>query len=136
MEKRYKGDINIQYIFYPLDMSCNDAIKRPIMQYSCQAAYLATCLEKDFVKVHDDIFANQANLNSKWINNYAKKRGVEECLKDPKTKEKVVSVIELSRPFNVTSTPTMLINGAKIAGVIPPNQLFLLLDGVLGKEKK
>lgn len=135
MEKRYQGDINIQYIFYPLDISCNRAIQRPIMQHSCQAAYLATCLEEDFLKVHNDIFANQSNLSSKWIQDYAKKRGVEECLKDPKTKEKVVNVIELSRPFNVTSTPTMLINGAKIAGVIPPDQLFLLLDGILEKEK-
>lgn len=135
IEKRYRGDINIQYIFYPLDISCNSAIQRPIMQHSCQAAYLATCLKEDFLQVHDDIYKNQSNLSSKWIQDYAKKRGVEECLKDPATKEKVVDVIELSRPFNITSTPTMLINGAKIAGVIPPNQLFLLLDGLLAQEK-
>lgn len=135
LEKRYQGDINIQYIFYPLDISCNSAIQRPMMQHSCQAAYLASCLDDDFVQVHDDIFANQNNLSTQWIENYAKKRGVEECLKDPKTKERVVNVIELSRAFNITSTPTMLINGAKIAGVIPPNQLFLLLDGILKKTK-
>lgn len=136
MEKRYRGKINIQYMFYPLDHNCNDAIERPIMPLSCQAAYLTTCMGPEkFVKVHDDIFANQQGLTMEWIRNYAKRNGVEECLADPATKASVVDIINLSKPFNITSTPTMLINGAKIVGVVPANQLFIIFDELLKRSK-
>lgn len=136
MEKRYSGKINIQYIFYPLDHNCNEAIERPIMPLSCQAAYLTTCMgPENFVPVHDDIFGNQQNLSMEWIRNYAKRNGVEECLADPATKAKVVELINLSRPFNISSTPTMLINGAKIVGVVPANQLFIIFDELLKRAE-
>lgn len=136
MEKRYRGKINIQYMFYPLDHNCNDAIERPIMPLSCQAAYLTTCLGPEkFLKAHDDIFANQQSLSLDWIKSYARRNGVEECLAAPETKAKVVEIINQSRPFNITSTPTMLVNGAKIVGVVPANQLFIIFDEILKREK-
>ncbi|OUR96235.1 hypothetical protein A9Q84_07710 [Halobacteriovorax marinus] len=133
--KKYAGKINIQYMFYPLDHNCNPSMKRPLHIFACHAAYIAACLPGKFAKVHDDIFNNQAQLSGEWLNNYAKKEGVTECMNDPKTKKKVQDIIALSSSFNIRSTPTMLVNGVKIEGVLPLNQLYIIFDDILKKAK-
>ncbi|MDD0851471.1 vitamin K epoxide reductase family protein [Halobacteriovorax sp. GB3] len=134
--KKYQGKINIQYVFYPLDMDCNPSINRPMHPLACRAAYLTVCAGPEkFVKVHDDIFHNQASMDVDWINNYAKKEGVLDCLKKEETKKAVMDLIAQSNPFNVRSTPTMLINGVKIEGVLPLNQLYGILDDIVKNSK-
>lgn len=133
---KYKGKINIQYMFYPLDHNCNPSMKRPLHTLACQSAYLASCLPSKFDKVHDDIFNNQASLTQEWLNNYAKKENVSECMKDPKTKKKVQDIIAQAGSFNIRSTPTMLVNGVKIEGVLPLNQVYIILDDILKKNDK
>jgi uncharacterized membrane protein len=134
--EKYKGNINIQYMFYPLDMNCNLTMKRALHPQACKAAYLASCLPKKFAKVHDDIFNNQSDLSDDWVNNYAKEEGVTECMNDPKTKEKVIAILNQAKPYGVRSTPTMLVNGVKIEGALPPKQLFVILDDILKKSGK
>ena len=133
---KYKGKINIQYMFYPLDHNCNPSMKRPLHPLACQGAYLASCLPSKFGQVHDDIFNNQASLTQKWLNDYAKKENVTECMKDPKTKKKVQDIIAATSTFNIRSTPTMLVNGVKIEGVLPLNQLYIIFDDILKKADK
>jgi protein-disulfide isomerase/uncharacterized membrane protein len=133
---KYKGKINIQYMFYPLDHNCNPAMKRPLHPLACQGAYLSSCLPSKFDKVHDDIFNNQAGLTQQWLEDYAKKENVLECMKDPKTKKKVQDMIAAASAFNIRSTPTMLVNGVKIEGVLPLNQLYIILDDILKKASK
>ena len=132
---KYAGKINIQYMYYPLDHNCNPNVQRPMHTLACQAAYLATCLPAKFGKVHDDIFNNQASLTQKWLNDYAKKENVSECMQSPDTMKKVQEIIAGSKPFNISSTPTMLVNGVKIEGVLPLNQLYIILDDILAKAK-
>lgn len=133
--KRYRGKINMQYVFYPLDHNCNSDITRPMNPLSCQGAYLTTCLPEKFEKVHDDIFANQDRLTLDWIQDYARREGVLECLNDPATKEQVTKIVDISKPFNINSTPSMLINGVKVVGVIPPNQLYSILDELVRRAE-
>lgn len=135
IEKKYKGKVNIQYIFYPLDQACNPAITRPFHQYACMAARLAICLPSKFHKVHADIFIAQDSLDYDWIKAYAKKEKVKECLEKEQTKKTLSEVIALSGPFNIKSTPSMLVNGVKIEGVLPLNQLYIILDHLLEKNK-
>lgn len=133
---KYAGKINIQYVFYPLDMNCNPAIDRPFHDLACKGAYLATCVGPEkFAKVHDDIFANQANLTGEWLDNYAKKEGVTDCITKEETKKTVMDLISQSNPFNVRSTPTILINGVKIEGVRPLNQIYAIMDDILKNAK-
>ncbi len=135
--KRYKGKVNMQYMFYPLDHNCNPGITRPMHEYACQAAYLATCTGPEkFEKVHDDIFHAQNDLSQSWINDYAKKEGVLDCLKKVEVKESVINTIKAADPFNIRSTPSMLVNGVKIEGVLPPSQLFVILDDLVKKAEK
>lgn len=135
LKKKYKDtDLNIQYFFYPLDNACNAKMERPLHRNACQAAYLSYCLPNDFKTVHDDIFRNQEKLSISWIKEYAAKRGVSECLNDPKTKEEVRKIVEAAEAFNVKSTPSMLLNGVKIEGVLPTKQFQMLIDHVISKN--
>ncbi len=134
--KKYKGKINIQYMFYPLDHNCNADITRPMNPLSCQGAYLSVCLAEKFDRVHDDIFANQEKLTLDWIQSYARKEGVLDCLNDEATKKKVQDIVAQSKPFSISSTPSMLINGVRTVGVLPANQLYMILDHLLAKSAK
>ncbi len=133
---KYKGKIDIQYSFYPLDINCNASMTQSLHPYACKAAYIASCSGENFLEVHDKIFNNQKSMDNQWLDNLAKDLGVTECMNDPKTKEKVVAMIEGAKPFNVKSTPTFLLNGKKIEGVLPSNQLYILIDHIIEENDK
>ncbi|MBC7539076.1 MAG: thioredoxin domain-containing protein [Bacteriovorax sp.] len=134
---RYEGKIDIQYFFYPLDNSCNPSMQRPLHQYACKAAYAASCMPLvDFAKTHDEIFQNQEKFEEGFLDKYVKSNNLESCIADPKTKERVVTLIKAADPFNVRSTPSYLINGAKIEGAIPLDQMYAIMDEILRRSGK
>ncbi|MDD4973929.1 MAG: vitamin K epoxide reductase family protein [Bacteriovorax sp.] len=134
---RYNGKIDIQYFFYPLDNSCNPSMQRPLHQYACKASYVASCMPKqDFAKVHDEIFQNQDKFEAGFLDQYIKTNKLETCVADPKTKEKVVSLITAADPFNIRSTPSYLINGVKIEGGLPADQMYAIMDEILRRAGK
>ena len=133
---RYGGKIDIQYFFYPLDSACNPSMERGMHQYACRAAYYSVCMPvKDFGVVHDDIFHNQ-NRIADFLDESIKKNKLEACVADPATKAKVQAVIAQATPFNIRSTPSFLLNGVKIEGVLPPDQLFAIMDEILKRSQK
>ena len=131
---RYGGKIDIQYFFYPLDNACNASMERPLHVQACRAAYYTVCspVEK-FGEIHDEIFHNQEKLGD-FLDTNIKKNNLEACVKDPKTKEAVVAILNQSTPFNIRSTPTFLLNGVKIEGVLPPDQMFAIMDEILKRS--
>jgi protein-disulfide isomerase/uncharacterized membrane protein len=134
---RYNGKIDIQYFYYPLDMNCNPSMERALHQYACKAAYAATCMPvQDFTKVHDEIFMNQEKFEVGFVDQYIKTNKLEACVANPATKEKVVAIIKESNPFNIRSTPSFLINGRKIEGALPDDQLFAIMDEILKRSVK
>ena len=134
---RYSGKIEIQYFYYPLDNSCNPAMERPMHQYACKAAYAASCMPlQDFSRVHDEIFHNQDKFGTGYVDQFIKNNKLETCVADPKTKEKVVALIKAADPFNIRSTPTYLINGVKIEGALPADQMFAIMDEILKRSGK
>lgn len=132
--KKYEGKISIQYFFYPLDNGCNPEMKNALHRNACQTAYLASCLPQKFPEIEEKIFSNQENLSAEWIAEVAKDEGVTECMNSKETKDKVLKYIKAAKPFNVRSTPTFLLNGVKIEGVLPADQLYILIDHVLSKK--
>jgi protein-disulfide isomerase/uncharacterized membrane protein len=132
--KKYEGKIAIQYFFYPLDNNCNPAMKTPLHRYACKAAYMAACAPQKFQEVEADIFANQPSLSDEWIEKKAKELGVTECMNKKETKDKVVEYIAAAKSFNIRSTPTFLLNGVKIEGVLPESQLSILIEHILKKK--
>lgn len=134
---RYSGKIDIQYFYYPLDNNCNPSVTRGMHMYACKAAYAATCMPvQDFNRVHDEIFENQEKFTSGFVDQYIKKNKLETCVADPATKEKVINLIRASDPFNIRSTPTYLINGVKIEGALPADQMFAIMDEILKRSGK
>jgi uncharacterized membrane protein len=133
---KYKGIINIEYFFYPLDPSCNSEVKADIHPMACKAAALSYCLKDKFVQVHDDIFHNQPKLSDEWLSDYAKKFNALECYQNPATMEEVKRIVGLAKTFNIKSTPTMLLNEVKIEGALPLTQFTLLMDQLVDRHGK
>lgn len=134
ISKKYAGKVAIQYFFYPLDSNCNPEMKRGMHQHACNAAYLAACLPNKFSEIEAEIFGNQQSLSAEWIKKVAEREGVTECMNSKDTKDKVLKYINAAKAFNVQSTPTFLLNGVKIEGVLPENQLSILIDHILSKK--
>lgn len=132
--KKYEGKIAIQYFFYPLDNNCNPEMEGPMHQYACKAAYIAACKPEKFSELEAEFFANQDKLSTEWLPQVAEREGVTECAAKPETKEKVVKYINAAKKFKVKSTPTFLLNGVKIEGVLPQNQLEVLIKYILEKK--
>ena len=134
---RYEGKIDIQYFFYPLDNSCNPTMDHPLHRFACKAAFAAACMPKnDFAKAHDELFHNQDNFEAGFLDKYIKENKLEKCVADPKTKEIIVSLIKAADPFNIRSTPSYLINGVKIEGALPSDQLMAIMDEILKRAGK
>ncbi len=130
---QYKGKVAIDYFFYPLDHNCNPEMNRPMHQFACYAAYMAACTPEKFSEVENTLFSNQPKLSKDYVDQLAKQYGATECMTKPETKEKVVSYVNQAKAFGVKSTPTFLLNGVKIEGVLPLDQLKILIDHILAK---
>ena len=134
--KRYKNKLNIDYFFYPLDPACNAKMTRNLHPLACKAAYFTYCTRDKFLETHDLIFDNQTSLSQEWIDQQAKKYNVYDCMNAKETKEEVMKIVSQGNEFNVKSTPTFFLNNVKIEGVLPLNQLYMLMDEVLAKSNE
>lgn len=130
---RFSDKINVQYFFYPLDTACNSQMTSAIHPHACQAAYLASCLPQKFLEIHDEIFNNQESISAEWLLELARKNNVVDCMQSAETAAKVKALVEIGSQFDVRSTPTMILNGVKIEGVLPTNQLQMLIEELLSK---
>ncbi len=129
---RYKGKINIQYFFYPLDHNCNANMQQPLHPLACKAAYISYCSPREkFKDAHDRIFENQADLSDSWLDSLAKENNAVECSQKPETKDFVVKMINEGDKFGVRSTPTSIINGVKIEGVRPLSDYYAIFDSLV-----
>ncbi len=134
--RRYGSKISIQYMFYPLDSSCNPNVKHAMHPFACSAAMIAACDPAKFGDVHDEIFANQEKLGPDYLGTLAKKHGLTNCLENPEIKNKVITAINSAEQFSLKSTPTIIVNGRKIEGSIPSNQFFAIFDDILAGNVK
>lgn len=132
--RRYPENINVQYLFYPLDAKCNSNVKGRFHDHACDAAALAACDEKKFLEVHDEIFVNQDKLSHGVLADIAKSRSLTDCIENAAVKNKVVEMINQGTKFNLKSTPTIIINGKKIEGTIPNRQFFAIFDDILNSK--
>jgi predicted DsbA family dithiol-disulfide isomerase len=128
--RRYPKQINVQYIFYPLDTKCNSNLKSRMHERACDAAFIAACSPKKFPELHDEIFANQDKLEQGILVDIAKKYGLEDCVNE-EIKNKVIASINQGTKYNLKSTPTIIVNGRKIEGTIPNNQFFAIFEDIL-----
>ena len=129
--RHYKGKINFQYLFYPMDSSCNHNIGQPMHPMACEAAYVAACLDSKFLEVHDKIYERQHELSYPMLQRMANEHQVSKCYNDSKTKEIIENMILDGDKLGIQATPTMIVNGKKLEGLLPLKFLILLFDDAL-----
>ena len=113
---------------FPLDSKCNSGVQNGGPHpFACEAA-VAVRLAK--AKGHeqaleDYLFANQQDFSSENIRKWAGAIGqvTDFDAKYPSTIEEVKGDIAFGHTLQVGATPTMFINGVKIAGVLAPQYL-------------
>ena len=129
--EEYKDKINVQYMFYPLDIACNKDMQRSLHAYACDAAYLAACDVNKFKEVHDHLFANQKDINTNGLRDWEKKFGLSGCFKNADNQDVVQQTLNAGKFYKLKSTPTMIINGKKIEGGIDSVMLRAILDSII-----
>lgn len=128
---KYQGKIEIAYHFFPLDQSCNSSIKRVMHQHACEAARVALCLPPaEFQATHDDLFKNQDRLES-YLKQITAERNLQNCVQDAATEKALLADLAAAEKVELQSTPTFLLNGRKLEGVIPAYKLQILFDELI-----
>jgi protein-disulfide isomerase len=114
---------DVRFIFqnYPLDQ---------IHPWAFRAAQYADCVGREnnaaFWKFVENVYADQPNINTQNVNdkllNIAGSAGVDKgklqaCVEDANTKARIWASQQLGKEVEVTGTPTVFINGRKVASV-------------------
>lgn len=100
-------------------------------------ASLAAHAQGKFWEYHDKLFANQQKLDRPALEGYAKELGLNVATfkkaLDTKAHEKTVDEeLKLGEEVDVQGTPTMFINGARVADPTNMEQLSAAIDKALG----
>lgn len=140
---RKNGDkVRVTYHSFPLDGSCNGSVPNGGHRLACSAARAAICAGAagKFWEMHDQIFDNQESLSAASFAEFAGKIGLdsakyEACLKDPGTETLLQRGIQWGDQIQLESTPTMIINGRKLAGAKTPQSLEALLQQLESGKK-
>lgn len=105
------------------------------------AAEAALCANDQgaFWPYHDILFANQGTFSKSNLKQYAEMLGLEaeafdECLDSGRYAEEVQNQLAEARGKEVTSTPTLFINGLKAEGVQPFENLKEIIEQLLASS--
>ncbi len=120
---RRPGQVGVYYRHFPLDASCNDAVRRTIHPRACRAAEAAECAAAQgrFAAMADALFEHQGELHEATFLRLAEQIGLDvakfrRCMDEHQGLAKVVADARAGSELHVTSTPTLLINGRKVVG--------------------
>lgn len=122
------GAVKLVLKDFPLDSKCNESVQNggphPAACEAAVAVRLARTKNRDQA-LEDWLFANQPAMTSETVRNAAREIGqvTDFQQKYASTIELVKGDIAFGHSLNVSATPTLFINGVKIAGVLAPPYL-------------
>jgi protein-disulfide isomerase len=123
LAKDYGDRIQVVFRNYPLDSSCNPAIRNQIHPQACKAAVMARCAGQygKFWNYTQLAFDNQASMSDAKLKDWARQVGLTDdqinvCWDNKDLLDKVKEDIALGDKVGVDSTPTLFINGRKVLG--------------------
>lgn len=129
--------VEIKFYPYPLDSNCHPEMKRQLHPEACLASYFAWCSPSHFKEIHDLLFDNQQLISKQYITDLANDKGVLDCLSSEETKKAIVDrIVMAGKLYNINSTPTLIINGVKVQGVRPIDQMVGLIQAIIDDAKK
>ena len=128
---------------YPLDPTCNPAMKRALHLSACQLARAAICARAQgrFDEMDDALFANQRAKEP--VQEVARKVGLDlaafgTCLDAPETVRALEAEVAEGTRAGVNATPTYVVNGTDLLGrapsrrdPAPPRELRGVAPGML-----
>ena len=134
----YPEEVRVYYHDFPLSSH----------KWAMPASIAGRCIysmePQAFWKYHDWVFDNQKNLTPQNFNTkvgeFAGAEGLDTlqlspCLDSPETRAWVEASIQEARKLPVTQTPTVFINGRKLAGNLDWNRLKRVIDYELEYQK-
>lgn len=118
----YRNDVKLVFMNYPLDIGINPHMQAQLHAQAGNAARASVCAQEygDFWEYHDDLFRNQSVLAPTLYTRLAEDRGWEprpfaECMVSEETEQRILRDIELAKQAGVSGTPSIYIQGRKIA---------------------
>jgi len=117
------GRLAIYFKNFPLDASCNTRLPQSTHPGACNVALGAVCAQRQgkFEAYHDKVFSSELkNPQPADVVRLAGEAGLnalalQDCLDDPQTKATLAAQIAEANGLKVSSTPTVYINGKKLA---------------------
>lgn len=135
-----KNDVSFYFINYPLDSSINKNVMHELHKYAAISARAGVCAAQKgkFWEFHDELFENQTHLGREFLIETAVKLGMDKneftvCMDSEETRQKVISNIETAKEINVSSTPSLFINGRKVKYWNSPEVLRAIIKEEQGK---
>lgn len=117
--------VSIHFKHYPLDKDCNPKLTQTIHPGACTLALGAVCAQEQgkFWPYHDRVFAAPpANASRDDVVRIAVGAGLEPtpfgaCLDSSKAKQRLAADIAEAERLHVNSTPTLFVNGKRLANI-------------------
>jgi uncharacterized membrane protein/predicted DsbA family dithiol-disulfide isomerase len=123
-----RPDVKLVKRHFPLDVSCNPVLKRPMHKDACALARAGICAEAQgkLTEMDDALFANQ--LARRPVEELAARAGLDvgrflACLADPATKRRLDEDVAAGIQIGLKATPTYVVNGVPYSGVLPEGAL-------------
>ncbi len=145
--KKHSDKVRVIFRHYPLDIQCNDAMKRAFHVGACDLARAMECgdAQGKFWQMHDAVFSQQ----ELFFRNPVTERGIESlgagaglntaalaaCFKNQSTMAKVKADIAAGNKIKITGTPTTIINDRRLPGV-PLEFVPGILEKILLEESR
>lgn len=145
--KKHPDKVRVIFRHYPLDIQCNDAMKRAFHVGACDLARAIECGEAQgkFWQMHDAVFSQQEQfmrnpVTEKAIENLAQGAGlsapaVAQCFRSQATLAKVKADIASGNRIKITGTPTTIVNDRRLPGS-PLEYVPGILEKILLEESK
>jgi hypothetical protein len=124
---------------FPLDKSCNRMLSSTVHPGACLLGEGAACADEQgrFWEYHDIAFGTRGNISRSKVTDIASNIGLDlnafnQCLDSGRGLSVVSEDINAAYKAGVKSTPTLFINGRRLAGVPKP---WMLNEILLHSEK-
>lgn len=134
---RFPGKVRVVYRNFPLDLSCNPSMQRPLHQAACEAARATICAHQQgrFQEVYEAFFSDPSALAPGKVTAIAEelvgdRSRLKACMEAPETAAAVRADIDEALAIGVESTPTFFINGRKMHGVFPVEAWIQIIERV------
>jgi len=123
----HRRDVAFVFKHFPLDTACNTTISRTVHSNACQLAAATECAHEQgkFWALHDLIFEKGPQYHAGKLEDDVIRLGLNleafrTCMQTGRGLEAVKQDIAEAARLRITSTPTYIVNGIPLAGVLTP----------------